>query len=201
MNTIGILAYGSLIEDPGQKILNLSIRRITTTTPFPIEFARTSSTRDNAPTLIPVAHGKGSRAQILVLQPDTTFEQAADILYQRETRQTRRNYRRPADEAITINTVLIDSLSEFEDVQTVLFTRIGSNIPNLTPHTLAEFAIQSASSPAGANRMDGINYLMTARRNGIKTALSNDYEQQILHLTGASNLEEAYNFCRTNRNQ
>ena len=51
---IGILAYGSLIDDPGREIEPLIIRRLKgVETPFQIEFARSSSTRDGAPTLIP----------------------------------------------------------------------------------------------------------------------------------------------------
>ena len=196
MNIIGILAYGSLIEDSGQEILNLTIRRIGTETPFSVEFARTSGSRGNAPTLIPFTHGMRVKAQILVLRPDTTIQHASDILYQRETRQSNRNYVRPSVQDITVNTVLIDVLSNFEDVQTVLYTNIGSNITHLTPHLLAEHAIQSARGQHGENRLDGINYLMSAKRNGIKTLLSEDYENQILYLTHTNNLEEAYQHCR-----
>jgi hypothetical protein len=198
MDAIGILAYGSLIEDPGPDILHLLVRRVNTQTPFPVEFARTSSSRSNGPTLVPFPHGRSVRAQILVLQPGTTVEQAATILYQRETRQTNRPYQRPVDDAITANTVLVDSLIDYEDVQIVLYTRIGTNIPNLTPHLLAEQAIQSARAGAGASRMDGINYLMAAKRNGIKTNLSADYESQVLELTGTDDLEAAYQHCRIN---
>ncbi|MBC6491720.1 hypothetical protein BC349_11720 [Flavihumibacter stibioxidans] len=57
MDTIGILAYGSLIEDPGQMISDLIIKKISTVTPFPVEYARISSPRDGAPTLIPFEAG------------------------------------------------------------------------------------------------------------------------------------------------
>lgn len=59
-----------------------------------------------------------------------------------------------------------------------------------------QHAIRSARGQAGTNGMDRINYLMSAKRNGIKTVLSNDYESQILHLTDTINLEEAYPYCR-----
>jgi len=55
MGSIGILAYGSLIEEPGKEIEPLiRERRKGIKTPFSIEFARSSSTRDGAPTLVPV---------------------------------------------------------------------------------------------------------------------------------------------------
>jgi hypothetical protein len=51
---IGILAYGSLIDNAGEEIAPLIVERIECFTPFKIEFARLSSTRSNAPTLVPV---------------------------------------------------------------------------------------------------------------------------------------------------
>jgi len=53
MSGIGILAYGSLIIDPGPEIGPLIVRRITTVTPFVVEYARLSRTRGGAPTLVP----------------------------------------------------------------------------------------------------------------------------------------------------
>jgi len=47
MSNIGILAYGSLIEDPGSEINPLISEHQTVETPFCIEFARSSSSRNN----------------------------------------------------------------------------------------------------------------------------------------------------------
>lgn len=80
MDAIGILAYGSLIEEPGQAISDLIIKRISTVTPFPIEYARISSSRDGAPTLIPFEGGCQVQAQILVLRPDISAEEAANSI-------------------------------------------------------------------------------------------------------------------------
>ena len=42
--SIGILAYGSLIPDPGAEIGPVTVRRINgVPTPFPIEFSRSSN--------------------------------------------------------------------------------------------------------------------------------------------------------------
>lgn len=71
------------------------------------------------------------KAQILILNPTISESRAADMLYQRETRQVIRNYVRPADNEITVNTVWVDHLNGFNGAQTVLYTRIGSNIENL----------------------------------------------------------------------
>lgn len=44
---IGILAFGSLIDDPGEEIANvISGHSITVETPFPVEYGRFSLRRD-----------------------------------------------------------------------------------------------------------------------------------------------------------
>lgn len=195
-DAIGILAYGSLIEDPGEPITQLLIKRIDTVTPFPVEYARTSRTRGNAPTLIPFESGVQVKAQILVLRPETSVQLASNILYQRETRQTERPYNRPNETDITSGTVLVEELTNLNNIQTVLYTKIGSNIPNLTAHYLATNAIASARGSAGETRKDGISYLINAKRNGIETSISGSYEEEILRLTATTSLEDAYHRCR-----
>jgi cation transport regulator ChaC len=199
-DVIGILAYGSLIEDPGERITQLLINRIDTVTPFPVEYARTSRTRGNAPTLIPFESGAQVKAQILVLRAETSVQVASNILYQRETRQTERNYARPNETNITSGTVLVEELTNFENIKTVLYTKIGSNIPNLTAHYLATNAIASARGSAGETRKDGISYLINAKRNGIETSISGSYEEEILRLTESNSLEDAYHRCRESAN-
>jgi hypothetical protein len=194
---VGILAYGSLIDEPGNDILGLISKRVNTFTPFPVEYARTSKSRENAPTLIPFGSGLSVRAQILVLSPGITEQVASNLLYQRETRQVERHYARPKESSITNNTVLIEALSDFENIQTVLYTKIGCNIPNLSPIFLAESAIASSKGRAGAERIDGIRYLINAKRNGIETSLSSSYEHEILRLTSTLTLKDAYAYCRT----
>jgi hypothetical protein len=68
MSSIGILAYGSLIADPGSEIGPLIARRIQTVTPFSVEYARLSGkTRGGAPTVVPHAAGCPVKAEVLVL--------------------------------------------------------------------------------------------------------------------------------------
>ncbi|GAA4131236.1 hypothetical protein ACFFTN_26415 [Aminobacter aganoensis] len=61
---VGILAYGSLIGDPGAEIEPAITSRIACLTPFPVEFARQSRTRKGAPTLVPSERGASIRAQM-----------------------------------------------------------------------------------------------------------------------------------------
>lgn len=54
---------------------------------------------------------------------------------------------------------------------------------------LAELAVKSAR--ANQDRSDGISYLMNAKKCGIQTPLSAQYEKEILRLTGTESLEAA----------
>lgn len=198
MTTIGVLAYGSLIEDPGSELSPLIVERKTgVETPFRIEFARSSSSRCHAPTVIPVENG-GSRvkATILVLKAGVTLQQAEDLLWRRETRSERseKHYVRPSEPSP--NQVIVESLESFNGIDVVLYTSIGSNIDNLTPTRLAELAIASARDKAGEDGKDGISYLISLKRHGISTPLMPAYESEVLRLTNAFSLEVALGKCR-----
>ena len=99
MARIAILAFGSLIEDPGKEIGALISDRIEgVATPFSIEFARSSGTRCGAPTLIPVDDGGSSvKAVLLVLDSAVGLQQAETLLWRRETRNefSKSKYSRP----------------------------------------------------------------------------------------------------------
>lgn len=192
IHKLGILAYGSLIDNPGDELNPLIETRILCETPFKVEFARISASRNNAPTLVPVQEGgKKIKAQILVLNDVTTIENVRSILWRRERHITDifRNYSRPDNPGV--NTVLIEEITDFHDVKCVLYTSIGKNIDQPTPKLLAEYAITSIRAEAGANALDGIRYLLAAKKNGIITGLSEEYENEILRITNVKSLKEA----------
>jgi len=83
---IGVLAYGSLVEDAGAELEEATAeRRSGVRTPFRVEFARHSSGRDGAPTLVPVTQGGAYvEAAIIVLKPGMSLDQAQDMVYRRE---------------------------------------------------------------------------------------------------------------------
>ena len=186
-DTIGILAYGSLIGDPGAAIEPHITRRISCRTPFKVEFARTSRTRKGGPTLVPYKDGSEVAAQILVV--DLSRKEATNRLYRRETRKADPNIFYVPPKTMTPNTVVVESLRSVEGVETVFYTKIGPNIEGLTATKLAELAVNSAR--ALADGKDGISYLIDAKRCGIQTPLSLGYENEILRLTGADSLEAA----------
>ncbi len=191
---VGILAYGSLGDDPGVEIGPLITGKIENVeTPFRVEFARTSRTRGGAPTLVPVSKG-GARveATVLVLEERVSEDDAAGMLWRRETRRewSGKRYDPPSEPGV--NEVMVRRLENFERLDVVLYAEIGANITDLTPRKLAELAIRSARSKAGREKKDGITYLIGAKNNGVKTPLMPEYEGEILRLTGAETIEQAH---------
>ena len=190
---LGILAYGSLIEEPGKEIKPIIRERISgVETPFCIEFARSSAKRDGAPTVIPTESG-GARVQatILVLEENISVERAQDLLWRRETgtESPDTHYKKPANP--TPNRMVIEELAHFARVETVLYTKLGSNITDLAPENLAELAIKSAQGNAGSKNEDGISYLISLKRQRIVTPLMPAYEEAILKKTNTRTLEDA----------
>jgi cation transport regulator ChaC len=197
LNNIGILAYGSLICNPGKEIQALITDFIEgVKTPFKVEFLRSSKSRDGAPTLVPVEEGSDFgdyvEAKIFVLKEDTSVKKATDILYRREMHKvgSSKEYRQPLKPGP--NNIFICKYKYSLNLNVVLYTKITGNIDNPTPRTLALLAIKSACSKAGKSRRDGISYLIDAKRNGIKTPLMPDYEKEVLRQTNSKNLQEAW---------
>jgi len=188
MQTVGILAYGSLIADPGREIKEVRIKTIEgITTPFPVEYARSSAGRGGAPTLVPYEGGGQVRAQVFVV--DTSVEDAADRLYRREIGAvgSDRHYKHSTNPGK--NTVVVDRLEGQFGLDVVLYTRIAATIDEPDAAKLAQLAIKSvAESDLGK---DGITYLMNAMQAGIETPLTAAYADEVKRLTGASDLSEA----------
>ena len=121
---IGILAYGSLIGDPGWEIQDATtdITR-DVQTPFNVEFARSSSTREGAPTLVPVEVGGGSVSAI-IYRVGTSEQRAADMLYRREVHDVgsaRINQEPPVGRT---NAVRVVRLVDFAGYDVVLSTKM-----------------------------------------------------------------------------
>jgi len=193
---IGILAFGSLIDNPGQEIEKLEVERIDCETPFKVEFARISTSRSNAPTLIPVdekAKGKKVKAVIILLNSEKlTLEQAKSILWRREchTIDKSKTYKEP--ENPTSKHVLVKECDNFQNIEKVIYTsfKLQEEYQKLTPEILADFAIESILSEAGRKEKDGIRYLLSTKKSGIHTELSEKYEQIILTKTETRSLNE-----------
>jgi hypothetical protein len=193
---IGILAYGSLIDDPGEAMEPYIVNKLKDVqTPFGVEFARSSQSRGDAPTLVPVAVGGAQvKATVLVLDEGVLLEDAMDMLYRREIDDVGNLNRRYNPNSTNRNAVRIGQLrgTQAWGLDVALYTILSANIDPLTAEHLAELAIRSVRSEAGQRRRDGISYLMNTIANGIGTPLTKDYEQAILSQTGVNTLEEAW---------
>lgn len=186
---IGVLAYGSLIGDPGAELEAVTkSRRDGVLTPFAVEYARSSRGRGGAPTLIPVTSA-GAPVLATIFEVSVSASDATDIVYRREVGIIGSGRKYVETATPSVNTVIIDRFYDLAGFATVLSTRIGANIDALTAEHLAALAIQSArEAPSGK---DGISYLVNAMQAGIVTPLTSAYKAAILEQTGAADLTSA----------
>lgn len=190
---LGILAYGSLIDDPGPELAPLIMERRDAITPFRVEFARRSSkTRGGAPTLVPVRKGGAQvRAKILILHEGVSQARAEQLLWRRETDNMKGTAAYRSNARFTRNRVRVASCRRLAGVDTVLYVRISPNIRNRSARALARLAMVSATNSSVERDRNGIAYLLAAKRNGISTPLMADYEAEILRLSECTRLEDA----------
>ncbi len=186
---VGILAFGSLIHDPGWELESRIVMRIKTRTTFPVEYARFSAKRGGGPTLVPHENGSLVSAEILVLNDEVTVDQATNILWRGETGKIGSGETYPA--GTSPNSVVVQQITDNACVSTVLYTDflVEGKVANPRPEELAKYAIKSVGH-AGEGE-DGISYLIKAIGFGIETPLTTAYRDEILHLTNADTVEEA----------
>ena len=191
--TIGILAYGSLIPNPGTEIAPVTVRRIGgVETPFRVEFSRSSRVRDGAPTLVPVTRGGARVTGVVLVLHDSVAESAAqDMLYRRERNRVGTNDRYADVDPADPDSAFLGRLDGFAGLDVVFHAALRANIEEPTAEFLARLAIASAAAPSGGVDRDGIRYLMDAKQAGIVTPLMPEYEKEILRRTGGRDLEEA----------
>lgn len=201
---IGILAFGSLIDNPGEEIECIEIDRIDCQTPFNIEFARISNSRGKAPTLIPIfdgSKGRKNKANIIILQDNTTLNKAKSILWRRECHKHDKSLQYNEPPNPSSKNVLIGEYDNLCGVEKVIYTYFLPQIEYryLTPEKLANYAIKSILSDSGKNKKDGIRYLHSIKNHGIETEYSPMYEEYILQKTNTKSLQEAIKFLDQQR--
>ena len=189
------MAYGSLISDPGIEIDPQIARRVPTTTPFPVEYARLSRKRGGAPTVVPHSSGIPVMAEVLVLSDSVQLAEAKNLLWRRETRKEHSGqlYR----ESNSPNAVVIRDAPEFCGLDHVLYTDFNpkGKLENPDSRSLACAAIRSVAKASPGQ--DGISYLMSLIDVGVETALTLRYVAEILALTGTGSLAEALGLLRS----
>ena len=170
---LAILAYGSLLHDPGA-LGPLITEVVPCRTPFPVEYGRASQRWGGGPVLVPHPLGGPVDGGLLLLAGHLELGQATDLLAEREGLQSARGV------------VQVDLPGD----RLVLAASLPRNLPapDMTPAALARRAIASVH-PDG--RRNGVRYLAAALRSGIVTPRSEAYRDAILGATGAATLEDA----------
>jgi hypothetical protein len=163
-------------------------------TPFAVEYGRSSNTRGGAPTLVPVKTGGAKlKATIFVLKDFISEQDAENILYRCELQQvgTGRTYDPSAKPGK--NSIVVAAWPNLIGLEKIFYTDFGDSgkLTNPTPALLARLAVTSAGNREVPEGNDGISYLMNAKKAGIVTPLSADYEKEVLKLTGTASLEQA----------
>lgn len=190
---LSILAFGSLIGDPGPELASVIIDQKLVRSPVQVEYGRYSGeTRGGAPTLVPHPKGSFVDAHALVLNRTVSIEVARDMLWRRETGKagTQEKYvRRNCKNCVLIEERECNGLRllyvDFND---------EGKISEPNPSELARRAIASVkTAPLGK---DGISYLANALQAGIITPLSEQYSFEVLRQSGGRNLREALNILR-----
>lgn len=192
MGKIGILAFGSIINNPDKEIEAATESKINDIiTDFKIEFARTSSTRKKAPTLAVVCDG-GSfvKGTLIILKENIELGEAKNILLRRECDKVGDKstiYTGPK------NWMEIKESRAYDGCETIIYASMTQNITNPTAKKLAEFAIKSTEEKPHKNgtRSDGIQYLYDIKAMGITTPLMKEYEEEILIQLRVDSLEMA----------
>jgi cation transport regulator ChaC len=198
VRALGVLAYGSLIDDPGEELREVIVETIRDVeTPFSVEYARSSRSRGGAPTLVPVSSG-GARvaAAIHVLSPQASIDRAKDLVWRRETQKFGKDDHYRESERPSKKRVFVDVLRDYAGLEAVLFTRIAPNIEPLTATELARLAILSAHDIQVGPGRDGLSYLLNAMGHGIHTPLTDAYVAEILRQTGSFDLQAALESVR-----
>lgn len=182
---VGVLAFGSLIWDPQEELDRKTERSIKTLAPWPVEYARRSTTRCGAPTLVKVCDGERVSALIWVLD-ECNICDARRLVARREGCSP------------SLIATCEELTEQHEDLQAVLYTALDANIdPPPTGEELADLAICSCRKLAekGEPEKNGIRYLRETICVGVKTALTDEYKEAILQRCQASDLYEAENKC------
>lgn len=208
---IGILAYGSLISEPGPEIRSVLDHVIPEVqTLFPIEYARRSQSRAGAPTLVRVDFGNPVIGKILVLKDLVTSQYAKDMLYRREMHRESimsiiyDDEKQRNKHSKKLSPVLIECHKEFHGISEVYYTQIESNFPEILSKEiskdekadfLADAAIKSINLDTYGQGLDGIQYLADNIDAGVITSLTEVYQKAILQKAGnATNLRQARRF-------
>ncbi len=205
-----VLAYGSLLAEPGAELAAVIEQRMPVRTPFPVEYMRSSPTRGGAPVLVPVPEGYGATvpAEIWTFSPEVDRSLAETLLYRRELDLPGEPYVFYSPEVAAADGLTIKALEDFAGPPTVLYVAPMPNLPEVIPpdvpvsdkaYFLARCAVASVTPETHAAGHDGIAGLAAALQQGAITPLTRPYCEAVLRLTGAGDLATARDLALARR--
>lgn len=169
---IAVLAYGSLIHQPGNELDELVRARRPARTPFRVEYGRVSERWGGGPVLVPHPAGANVNGVLLLLRDEVSLGEAVDVLARREG----------TDPKHIVEAMLGPGV-------TALVADLPHNLDEreMAPRALAARAIESV----GAGSRNGVAYLRAALRSGVDTPLTLAYAREVCAAVGAGTLEQA----------
>lgn len=171
---LAILAYGSLLDEPGPELAAVVVGRVPCRTPFGVEYGRASQRWGGGPVLVPHPDGGPVDGALLLLSGSLPLGAAVDMLADREGLVSGRGV------------VQVDVPGQ---ERLVLAASLPRNLPrpDMLPGALARRAARSA----GTGTRNGVAYLRRAMASGVVTPSTDAYARAIMELAGAGSLEEA----------
>jgi hypothetical protein len=171
---IAIMAYGSLISEPGPRIRPLVVDRIARRTPFPVEFGRASRRWGDGPVLVPHPDGGPVEGALLVLHRSVGLGAAVELLRVREGM--------PDPSGV----VQVEAAGPL----LIIAANLPRNLPapDMRPEALARRAALSVAT----GPRNGVAYLRGVTSSGIVTPRTPAYVEAVLAMADrAPSLEEA----------
>lgn len=169
---LAVMAYGSLIVEPGPELESLIRARRPARTPFRVEYGRASARWGGGPVLVPHPEGSNVDGVLLLLRDEVTLGEAVDVLARREATDPKHIVEAMLGVGVT---ALVADLPR------------NLNDREMEPAALARRAIESGA----AGERNGVAYLRGALRAGIRTPRTLEYASEVCAQLGAGTLEQA----------
>lgn len=172
---VAVLAYGSLLHEPGPVLAPLVTDRIPCRTPFPVEYGRASARWGGGPVLVPHPWGAPVDGALLRLADGVTLGEAVEALRIREG----------LPGPVGVVEVVVPRAAGW----TVICASLPRNLDRaaMAPAALARRAVASAAR----GERNGVAYLADALASGIVTPRSRAYAAEVGRITGCTTLEAA----------
>jgi hypothetical protein len=170
---IAIVAYGSLIYEPGEALAELVQETEPYRTPFSVEYGRQSKKWGGGPVLTVDPRGEPVDGQRMILKPGLTLGEVIDVLAAREGI--------PSAHGI----IEIESPGALTELTCALPRNLEAD--DMAPAALAARAASSVSNGA----LNGVAYLRGAVGVGVRTARTDEYVAALLETSGGGDLFDA----------